>query len=177
MLTSRIEGNTAYADYSAYCDQAYRTPKKKTSTRNTNPMLKAGIIAAVIVGMILLYLFQLSLVTGAGYSMLEAQNALSAVKNKNKALSVEVARLKSLDRIEDVARNELQMVTPKGASVLAVKTKTETIENTLVSYAGEECVVPVTENIVLKESAREILVKALSRVTASWVGEVLSYLI
>lgn len=176
MLVSRTEGNTAYADYSAHYNETHRT-RRKTSARKASPMLKASTIAVILVGMILLYLFQLSLVTGAGYRVLEAQNELAVIKNKNKALSVEVAQLKSLDRIENVARNELEMVTPRGASILAVKTKPEAVENISLPSKDEEYVVPVSGNIALKQAAREVFAKVFSRVTASWFGEILSYLI
>lgn len=180
MLVSRTQGSSAYADYSAYSNDTHGT-RKRARVKKSNPMLKASTGAVILVGMILVYLFQVSLVTGAGYRLLEAQNQLSAVKNQNKALSVEIARLKSLDRIENIARNELNMVTPKGASVLAVKSVSEGIENTTVSsevpVENEEHVVTIVESIAMKQTAWKLFVDAFSRVTASWFGEILSYLI
>jgi cell division protein FtsB len=176
MLVSRVEGNTAYADYSTYHNRVHKA-RRKASVRKKNPMLTAGTVAIVFVGLVLLYLFQLSFVTDAGYRMLAAQNELAAIKNKNKALSVELARLTSYPRIDNLARNELQMVAPKNTGVLAVKFDSGSDETVALNDNNEEYAVSIMENLALKRAAQDVFVKIFSRVTASWFGEFLSYLL
>lgn len=48
-----------------------------------------------------------------GYQYVQLQNELRDVEQKNEKLRVEIARLKSLERIQTIAKNDLGMNTPK----------------------------------------------------------------
>lgn len=60
----------------------------------------------------LFYVWQHIQVIKVGYRINKFQAQLEELKNKNRYLRVQANQLKSLDRIEKIAREELKMVRP-----------------------------------------------------------------
>ena len=68
----------------------------------------------------LFYVWQHIQVIKIGYKINKLQTQLEELKNKNRYLRVEVNYLKSLDRIEKIAKEELKMVKPRNEDTIII---------------------------------------------------------
>lgn len=72
----------------------------------------------IIFSALLFYVWQRIQSDKIGYKIIRLQKNIADLKNKNKHLRVEINSLKSLDRIEKIAIEELKMVKPDKESVI-----------------------------------------------------------
>ncbi len=79
----------------------------------------AALGVLILVGM-LLYVWQHIHVVRLGYEIEQLRERQSALVQENKALRLELGQLRSLKRVEQIARKRLGMVTPKPGQVILV---------------------------------------------------------
>jgi cell division protein FtsL len=82
------------------------------SNRKKNASRGQYFFYIVIILAVFFYIWQHIQVIKVGYRINKLQAQLDESKNKNRSLRVEVNSLKSLDRIEKFAAEELKMVKP-----------------------------------------------------------------
>ena len=87
-------------------------------TRELLALLATG---ALLVGVVLFYVFQHIQVVRLGYEVERLRRERGALVEQGKLLALEVAALRAVKRVEEVARNELGMVTPAPAQVIVVR--------------------------------------------------------
>ena len=75
--------------------------------------------ALILVGA-LLYVWQHIHVVRLGYEIEGLREEQAALVQENKALKLEMGQLRSLKRVEEIARTRLGMVTPKPGQVLLI---------------------------------------------------------
>lgn len=75
----------------------------------------------VIIAIVFAFLWSRLMVVNTGYEISKANSARSALTEKNKRLRVEFMKLKSPERIEKIASEELGLVRPTGAQVISLK--------------------------------------------------------
>ncbi|NPV26570.1 MAG: septum formation initiator family protein [Firmicutes bacterium] len=99
------------------------TPQRRAKlTHRRKVGLKVLLVGAVLSGFVFglvltfYYLYSVRL----GYQVVALQNEIASIKKENAYLELEVARLKSLDRIEQVATTRLGMVKPQEVEMLQV---------------------------------------------------------
>lgn len=78
----------------------------------------SAVVVVVILGAIL---WSRLTVTNLGYEISKANNSRSALIEQNKRLKLEYMKLKSPERIERVALEELNLVHPKGEQIINVR--------------------------------------------------------
>lgn len=105
----------------AYAGPQGRSFRLEAADRSRiHPMLRVSIISLVVMGMLLAYVGERTLVMRLTYELKGLQGNLARVKTENDQLFLELTRLNSLDRIEKVARTQLNMVSPQQMELLAV---------------------------------------------------------
>ncbi len=95
-------------------------PEKVKARGRANGLLAFCIIAALIAGS-LFYVWSRVLVINLGYDLSEAMEVHRKLVQENKKLHIEVALLKSLARIERIAREELDMEKPLPGQIILMK--------------------------------------------------------
>lgn len=75
----------------------------------------------VIIVIVLFYTWQRMEVLKISYEIDKLRNEKDELINKNKFLQVEVASLKSLDRVEKTSRHELGLVTPDKFEMISLE--------------------------------------------------------
>lgn len=75
--------------------------------------------ALILVG-VLLYVWQHIHVVRLGYEIERLREEQAALVQENKALKLEMGQLRSLKRVEEIARQRLGMVTPKPGQVVLI---------------------------------------------------------
>lgn len=63
--------------------------------------------------MAMILTFQCELIVRSGYSLVQLKNQAAGLEKDNEKLRLDIARLKSPQRIHDIAQNNLGMVTPQ----------------------------------------------------------------
>lgn len=79
----------------------------------------------IIIGSILFYTLQRMEVLRISYEIDKLRNEKNELSNKNKFLSVEVASLKSLDRVERMSKDELGLITPDKFEIIELEGENE----------------------------------------------------
>ncbi len=87
-------------------------------TRELLASLATGIL---LVGAVLFYVFQHIQVVRLGYEVERLRRERAALVEQGKVLTLEAAGLRAVKRVEEVARNELGMVTPAPGQVIVVR--------------------------------------------------------
>lgn len=77
-------------------------------------------VAIALVFSLLLFVWSRSQMVLAGYEVSQANKVYQGYVSENQQLRVEVASLKAPSRIEAIAKNQLNFVTPKAEQVILV---------------------------------------------------------
>jgi len=85
-------------------------------------LIRMGLVGLVAVVATLLYLWQHFGMVEMGYRVEQARADLAILKHRRAELTVEVASLSSLDRIERLARERLGMAAPNPTQLVRVVT-------------------------------------------------------
>ena len=90
-------------------------PKKRRSLCKSHPCLQTDCLAfAVLIGLFaMLVTWGSSSVVNAGYELMESRICLEKIERQHVALRMEVAQLKSPQRIQDIAVGQLGMTMPE----------------------------------------------------------------
>jgi len=83
-------------------------------------LLKLGAVGLLTVAATLLYLWQHLAMVELGYRVEQSRADLAVLKHRRAELTVEVASLSSLDRIERLAREQLGMAAPASSQLVRV---------------------------------------------------------
>jgi cell division protein FtsL len=81
-------------------------------------------LGIVILAAALLYVWQHTYVVRLGYEIERLRARQAALIQENKGLRLEMGQLRSLKRVEDIARRQLGMITPKPDQVILVPEST-----------------------------------------------------
>lgn len=78
------------------------------------------VVSAVIVGLLAMFVtWGSSAIVRAGYDLVQARASLSKVEKQNEILRLEMAQLKSPQRIQAIAMGQLGMIKPKAVYIVA----------------------------------------------------------
>ena len=96
---------------------ATRRPWIRWESLDTLSSVALGLVMLVAV---LLYVWVHIHVVGLGYEIERLRERHAALVQENKALRLEMGQLRSLRRVEELARTRLGMVTPKPGQVVVI---------------------------------------------------------
>lgn len=153
-------------NYYDVADYGRKTRKKIKTTRkykkNPKVLLILFIIAAFLMGLFLASKYaQLAI---SGYEIGKMKDSLSKLQMQNEQLTLEVAKLQSLDRIEKIAVEKLGMGKPEGIQYVAVEPITGSPSR---EEAGRE--VALNEKALLK--GENAFIKAFAVMIGNWSGK------
>ncbi len=111
----RNDYHESYEQQPAPTRRTKRQPKRKFGVKT---LVVGVVLSGFIFGMVLTFYHLYSV--RLGYQVVALQNEIATMKKENAYLELEVARLKSLDRIEQVATTRLGMVKPQDVEMLRV---------------------------------------------------------
>lgn len=78
------------------------------------------VVSAVIIGLLAMFVtWGSSSIVRAGYDLVQARASLSKVEKQNEILRLEMARLKSPQRIQAIAIGQLGMIKPQAVYIVA----------------------------------------------------------
>jgi len=97
-----------------------RTRPLRLSARTRELLALLG-TGALLVAVVLLYVFQHIQVVRLGYEGERLRRERAALVEQGKILTLEVAGLRAVKRVEEVARGELGMVTPAPGQIIVVR--------------------------------------------------------
>jgi cell division protein FtsL len=103
-----------YGDY-IYQPRPVVRPRPKAKNKNKNMLLAkvvvvGSVLFAVLIGLLLTATH--AQITSKTDNIIRIKNEISDLQNTNERLKLEIARLKSLDRVELIATTELGMIQP-----------------------------------------------------------------
>jgi len=104
----------------AYPIEGMVIPEKVKARGRVSRFLALCIIAALLASS-LFYVWSRVLVINLGYDLSEALEVHWKLVQENKKLHIEIALLKSLGRIERIARDELDMEKPLPGQIILMK--------------------------------------------------------
>ena len=102
-------------DWIAYEESVPSVPVKTAPAPAVSHRLRRQcfILAAVMALMAMILTFQCELIVRSGYSLVQLKNQAAGLEKDNEKLRLDIARLKSPQRIHEIAQNNLGMVTPQ----------------------------------------------------------------
>jgi len=111
MLASKKQEWAISHDYAPQTDVRHQSKP----TRGLNVELRKNCCALAVLLLLLagIATLQTERIVSAGYQCVKLQNELKVIEQNNDKLRVEIAQLKSLDRIQTIATNNLGMTAPK----------------------------------------------------------------
>ncbi len=162
----------------AYSEEVTYVRRRRKKKKHYNPMVKSSIFAIIVVGMVLVYLLLSSVIMIVGYEKARVEGQLLGLQNEQRLLTVEMNRLKSLARIESVARQDLNMVKPDSVKVITLSKHDDVWDNTQ-NYIGESSAITIAmeDNVRLKKTVYEAVLGLLSQLVMSWFGDSLAFVI
>lgn len=113
---SQVIGGTR-SEVRAIPQPAARRPRVRWESLEFVSTIALGVL--ILVGA-LLYVWQQIHVVRLGYEIERLRETQAALEQENKALRLEMGQLRSLKRVENIARTRLGMVTPKPGQVVLV---------------------------------------------------------
>ena len=115
-------GKFIFPSLIAYPLDGMASPEKaKTKARGKMSDFLAFCIIAALIASSLFYVWSRVVVINLGYDLSEAMDTHWKLVQDNKKLQIEIALLKSLARIERIARDELGMEKPLPGQIILMK--------------------------------------------------------
>jgi cell division protein FtsL len=98
---------------------------ERCSLKNPRRCLRTEcVISAILIGVLALFVtWGSSSIVKAGYELVQARACLTKLEKQNEMLRMEMARLKSPQRIQDIAVGRLGMIKPQAVYVASQETK------------------------------------------------------
>lgn len=97
-----------------------RTPSRPRARRR-NPLVRVLVVAAVVFFPAVTYVSQRTEAASSGYAILRLRGQVAALQSDNARLLATVTALKSPERIEQIAVDEMGMVAPKPQQLSALR--------------------------------------------------------
>jgi cell division protein FtsL len=97
--------------------QVARRPRLRWDVLEMLPTVGLGLLVLLAA---LLYVWQHTYVVHLGYEIERLREYQAGLVQENKELKLEIGQLRSLKRVEEIARTRLGMVTPKPGQVILV---------------------------------------------------------
>jgi len=99
--------------------------KRQTITRRTKkgrkPELLLSLLITLLVCSLIFFVWARLQITYLGYQISQANSEHTKLFKLNKQMKLEVASLKSLSRIENIAKNQLGLVNPESSQMVFKK--------------------------------------------------------
>ena len=98
---------------------------ERCSSKNPRRCLRTEcVVSAILIGMLALFVtWGSSSIVKSGYELVQARASLTKLEKQNELLRMEMARLKSPQRIQNIAVGQLGMVKPQAVYVASKETK------------------------------------------------------
>ena len=98
--------------------------ERNQSTKQHRCLRTECVVSALLVGALAMFVtWGSSSIVKAGYELVQARACLTKLEKQNELLRLEMARLKSPQRIQDIAVKQLGMIKPQTVYVVAKDTK------------------------------------------------------
>ena len=111
-------------DWDFYYDEIPSTPVTQGTAKNlcVHKKLRARFIVTVLViaVMAMVITIRSEAIVTSGYAMVQEKNQVAAVERENDALRLENARLRSPQRIQQIATRDLGMIIPKSVYMASI---------------------------------------------------------
>jgi len=98
----------------AYHHDIYRKQRKTHSNHKLRYILRLIVVALFV----FMLLYRFSVITEYQYKVEKLQSEIKDIDMQNERLRVEIANLKSIARIEDIAINKLNMKEPENQQII-----------------------------------------------------------
>ncbi|MBI5892758.1 MAG: cell division protein FtsL [Deltaproteobacteria bacterium] len=95
--------------------------KERRDLKNPGFLFSTIIVITIIVMVVLFYLWSRLLTVNIGYEISRAEKEGKELIRENEVLKLDIATLKSLARIEGMAKNELGLIYPSQKQVIRIK--------------------------------------------------------
>lgn len=125
-------------------------PAKVKPPINKNLRKKCLFVAAIMAIMAMLVTVQSEVIVRSGYGLVQLKEQAAALEKENELLRLEIAKLKSPQRIQDIAVNKLGMVAPQ--TMLYANTSNSKAQN---ASAGQDKTLGSQVISVLKPATAE----------------------
>lgn len=99
----------------------YQRVKEKRDVNSPLFLFSAVFIITIIVMVILFYVWSRLVTINIGYEISSAEFNRKALLKEKEMMSIEIASLKSPDRIEEIAKTELGLVYPSQEQIIRLK--------------------------------------------------------
>lgn len=111
MLASKRQEWNNYREYAPQTD--VRRVERKSPQLNVGLRRKCWMLAVILVVLVSIATVQSERIINNGYEFVQLQAETRKLEQNNEQLRVEIAKLKSLNRIQSIATGELGMIAPK----------------------------------------------------------------
>ena len=96
------------------------------------------VVSAVVIGLLAMFVtWGSSSIVKAGYELVQARACLTQVEKQNELLRLEMARLKSPQRIQEIATTQLGMIKPQAVYIVAKDAKVAKTAKPVKEGSGE----------------------------------------
>ena len=112
-MPARLE---KYEEYEIYEPEVPQPPKKKPRPKvelDAELRSRCKFLVAAFAVLAMLVTFRYGLSASRGYDLVHTQQQVDTLEQENEQLKIEIARLKSPQRIKDIATNSLGMEVPQ----------------------------------------------------------------
>jgi len=88
--------------------------EKRSASKSHGCLRTECLVSAILVGLLAMFVtWGSSAIVNAGYELVQARACLTKIEKQNELLQLEMARLKSPQRIQTIAVDQLRMVNPQ----------------------------------------------------------------
>ena len=94
---------------------------KSTSKRSYKTALSLFVVVTIFISILIFFVWSRLQITHLGYQLSQANSTQQKLLKLNKQMKLEVASLKSLARIENIAKNQLGLINPEPHQVVFIK--------------------------------------------------------
>jgi cell division protein FtsL len=156
--------------YNMFVDELGETYKKRDRRHaSVKRMLLIGLVATCLVILTLLYLGINAKVNKSAYALNNLQEELNTIKKENDMLNLKIAELKSLERIERVAINKLNMKRPDSTRVLSMAdAPPQGVDVVPEEFFGEPERVELAHAHEVRKKVQASVLTAFSKLTVRW---------
>ncbi|MGI6066989.1 MAG: septum formation initiator family protein [Bacillota bacterium] len=134
LVARKLSQEDRYQQYENNRQSSFRSKRRVKKCAAVEKLVITGcVILALAVG--LLFTATQAMVTERSAKITQIKTEITDLQNANERLKLEIARLKSLDRIEMIAMTELGMVQPELSSIQFIAVDDRQEENSQVAFS------------------------------------------
>lgn len=146
-----------------------RESVRRRRSRAFRLMTSCGVIAVLAVALLALSVAQRAEIVAASARRDKAQSRLAAIVNEYDRVSLELAKLTSLDRVEEAARANLNMTEPVAMAVVVVDARSKEASQLPETSAGAgEVQQAPTVLAGISGIVQQMVAAAVSNLLATW---------